>query len=202
MLRKKDLLSRSQIEMAVLEELVPKDHLVRQVDAAINLDFIYDVVGHTYCENNGSPSVDPVVLIKIVMIQHLFGITSMRQTIKEIEVNNAYRWYIGYGLSEKIPHFSTFGKNYKRRFEKTNLFEIIFSKILDEAIEHGFIHPEQVFIDATHIKANANKKKYKKEEIEVAAKHYQKDLEIEINQDRNNHGKKPLKESSNEKKKK
>lgn len=201
MLTKKDTSLRNQIEIAALEELVPKDHLVRQVEAAINLDFVYDIVKETYCENNGRPSVDPVVLVKLVMIQHLFGIPSMRQTIREVQVNTAYRWYLGYGLTEKIPHFSTYGKNYKRRFENTTLFEEIFSRVLAEAIKHGFVHPEQVYIDATHIKANANKRKYTKEEIEVTAKHYQEELEEEIKKDRQAHGKKELKKSETVKKK-
>ena len=165
MLTKKDTSKRDVIEFAVLEELVPKDHLVRQVDAAINLDFVYETVKDTYCEDNGRPSIDPVVLVKLVMLQHLFGIPSMRQTIREVQVNVAYRWYLGYGLYEKIPHFSTYSKNYERRFQNTTLFEDIFGQVLEEAIKHGFIHPEQVYIDATHIKANANKKKYTKEEV-------------------------------------
>ena len=201
MLTKKDTSKRDVIEFAVLEELVPKDHLVRQVDAAINLDFVYETVKDTYCEDNGRPSIDPVVLVKLVMLQHLFGIPSMRQTIREVQVNVAYRWYLGYGLYEKIPHFSTYSKNYERRFQNTTLFEDIFGQVLEEAIKHGFIHPEQVYIDATHIKANANKKKYTKEEVEATAKYYQKELEQEINEDRESHNKKPLKESNTTKKK-
>src|SRR5690606_40951164 len=70
----------------------------------------------------------------MVFVQYLFGIRSMRQTIKEIETNVAYRWFLGYGFTEKIPHFSTFGKNYVRRFQGTDLFEQIFYRILEEAM--------------------------------------------------------------------
>jgi len=192
MLTKKDLLKRNQMEFAALEELVPKEHLLRQVDQSINLDFIYDLVGDTYSEDNGRPSIDPVVLVKIILIQHLFGIRSMRQTIKEIEVNIAYRWYLGYGLYEKIPHFSTYGKNYVRRFKETGLATTIFNKVLEEAIQQGFIQAEQIYIDATHIKANANKKKYTKELIEQVARNYQDELDKEINLSREAHGKKPF----------
>ena len=80
----------------------------------------------------------------------------MRQTLKEIEVNNAYRWYIGYRMHEELPHFSTFGKNYLRRLKETNLFETIFARILLEINKYGFINDENIFIDGTHIKANAN----------------------------------------------
>jgi hypothetical protein len=118
----------------------------------------------------------------------------MRQTIKEIEVNMAYRWFIGYDISESIPHFSTFGKNYTRRFQDTDIFERIFNRILQEALEHGFVDASAVFIDGTHIKASANKKKSYNEIVEKQSKQYQKQLDEEIKKDREIHGKKPLKE--------
>ena len=77
----------------------------------------------------------------------------MRQTIKETEVNMAYRWFLGYGMTEVIPHFMTFGKNYERRFKDTDVFEKIFEQILMEAVKSGFVDASAVFIDATHIKA-------------------------------------------------
>jgi transposase len=115
------------------------------------------------------------------LIQYLFGIRSMRQTIKEIETNVAYRWFLGYGLTEKIPHFSTFGKNYVRRFQDTDLFEMIFDYILQEAINHCFVNPEVIFIDSTHVKANANKKKYVKKLVWACVRTFQEQLEDEIN---------------------
>ncbi len=141
MLSKREEERRNQLEVVALDELVPQDHLVGKIDQAIDFDFIYDLVKDHYSSDNGRPSVDPVVLIKMVLIQYLFSIRSMRQTIKEIETNVAYRWFIGYGFSEKIPHFSTFGKNYVRRFHDTNLFEQIFYRILREAMKKGFVEP-------------------------------------------------------------
>lgn len=145
-----------------------------------------------YSEDKGRPSIDSVVLIKIPLIQYLFGIRSMRQTIKEMETNVAYRWFLGFDFHDPIPHFSTFGKNYERRFKNSNRFEQIFSHILSQAIEHGFVNTEYMDADSTHVKANANKRKYKKERIRVEAKTYQSQLEKEINEDRVAHGKKPL----------
>ena len=116
---------RNEEEYITLESLVPKSHLVRKIENSLDFNFIYDEVKDLY-SSIGAPSIDPVVLIKIVLIQYLFGIPSMRQTIREIEVNVAYRWFLGYSLTEKIPHFSTFNKNYERRFKDTELFEIIF----------------------------------------------------------------------------
>lgn len=165
-----------------IDELVPKDNLVRKIDRDIDFNFIYYEVAELYSAS-GAPSIDPVVLIKIVLIQYLFGIPSMRQTIREIEVNIAYRWFIGYSFTEKMPHFSTFNKNYERRFKDNNLFNNIFTKIftkiLEEANKYGFI-------DSTHIKASVNKKKYTQKEIDIEAKKYQEELEKEIEEDRKN----------------
>lgn len=192
-------LDRSQMELLSLDELVPKNHLVRKLERAINLDFIYDEVKDLY-KPYGRESIDPVVLIKIVMIQYLFGIRSMRQTLKEIEVNNAYRWYLGYGPREALPHFSTFSKNYSRRFKGTDLFEKIFARILVEVNKYGFIDDENIFIDGTHVKANANTHKFKNEVVEESAKTYEAALQDEISKDRELHGKKPLKEKVENKK--
>src|ERR1035437_477423 len=118
MYRKKDKNSQRKIKMVCIEDLVPKNHILREIEASISFDFIYDEVKGLYSEIDwGKPGIDPASLFKIVFIQHLFGIRSMRQTIKEIEVNMAYRWFIGYNMDEDIPHFSTFGKNYARRFQ-------------------------------------------------------------------------------------
>ena len=140
MLTKHSKDQREQLEVVALSELVPEDHLVRKMEEAIDFSFIYQKVAPLY-SSKGRPSIDPVVLIKIVLIQYLFGIRSMRQTIKEIETNVAYRWFLGFGFSEKIPHFSTFGKNYERRFQNTDLFEKIFYRILRQAMDHGFVDP-------------------------------------------------------------
>lgn len=195
MLTKRNQESRKQVEFNSLEDLVPSEHLLRKVDKSIRFDFIYDEVKHLY-SGIGRPSIDPVVLIKIVLIQYLFGIPSMRQTISEIQVNIAYRWFIGYSISEAIPHFSTFSKNYERRFKHTDLFSTIFIKILEIAESEGFIAPEQIYIDSTHIKASANKKKYIKIDVEVEAKKYKDQLDKEIEEDRKNHNKKPPKGDS------
>ncbi len=199
MYEKKDRSQQSQIEFFCLEDLVPKEHILRDIERAIDFRFIYDEVDGLYSDSErGKPGIDPVSLFKIVLIQYLFGIRSMRQTMKEIEVNMAYRWFIGYGLTEKVPHFSTFGKNYTRRFEGTDVFERIFMRILYEAVNCGFIDASSVFIDGTHIKARANKKKSAKVFVPIPAKQYQDELHAEIQADRENHGKKPLKDKDDD----
>ncbi len=194
MMRKDTDEKRNQIQFFAIDDLVPKDHLLRDIERAINFDFIYELVEDKYSPNLGRPSIDPVMLIKIPLIQYLYGIKSMRQTIKEIQVNVAYRWFLGLGLTQKVPHFSTFGKNYTRRFKNTDLFEQIFSKILEECFKYDFVDPTITYIDATHIKACANKNKTIKKVIKKESRFYEKDLKKEIKKDRENHGKKPLKD--------
>lgn len=189
---------REQIQMFCMDDLVPKDHLLRLIDKAIDWSFIYDLVVEKYSSDNGRPSIDPVVLIKIPLIQYLYGIKSMRQTIKEIEVNVAYRWFLGLEMYDKVPHFSTFGKNYTRRFKDTDLFEQIFSHILEECYKWKFVDPSEVFVDSTHIKARANNKKMRKRIAKEEALFYEELLKKEINEDRINHGKKPLKDNDDD----
>lgn len=200
MLKYHDMTKRDQVTMLSLEQLVPKEHLVRKIDAAIDFKFIYELVEDLYSEDKGRPSIDPVMLFKIALIQYLFGIRSMRQTIKEIETNVAYRWFLGLGLDEDVPHYSTFGKNYSRRFEGTKIFEQIFNHILKQAIESGYVKPEEVFIDGTHVKASANKNKRIKVLIKQEGRLYAQKLEDEVNELRKIEGMKPLKKKKKIKK--
>lgn len=203
MYEKKDRNEQKQIQFISLEDLVPKDHILRIIDKAIDFSFIYDEVKDMYCPlDTGRHGIDPVSLFKIAFIQYLFGIRSMRQTIKEIDVNVAYRWFIGYSLTEPIPHFSTFSKNYTRRFKETKIFEHIFFRILKEANDSGFIDASSVFIDGTHIKAKANRNKTEKITVNKPVKQYREELEKEIQADRKNHDKKPMKKDDSEPKQK
>lgn len=185
---------REQIQLLCIDQLVPQDHLLRKIDKAINFDFIYDLVKDKYSQTTGRPSLDPVMLIKIPMLQYLYGIKSMRQTIKDIEVNVAFKWFLGLGMSEPAPHFSTFGKNYSRRFKDTDLFEQIFTKILEMCYKYDYVDTSVAFVDATHIKASANRRKAIKHHVSNEVMYYQEDLMKEIQKDRQDHGKKPLKD--------
>ena len=188
---------RGNIQIICISELVPQDHLLRKIDKIIDFDFIYELVENKYSKTKGRPSIDPIVLVKMVVIQHLFGIRSLRKTCKEIQVNTAYRWFLGYDLTSKIPHFSTISYNFIHKFP-LEIFELIFTTILEKGMDKGYIEPESVFIDATHIKANANKKKKHKELAIIGARTYEEKLREEINVDRKNNGKKPLKDKDDD----
>ena len=108
MYKKKNRAKQHQMQFITLDDLVPADHILRLIDDAIDFSFIYDEVEGLYASGrDGRPGIDPVSLLKIIFIQYLFGIRSMRQTIKEIEVNTAYRWFIGYELLEPIPQYKS-----------------------------------------------------------------------------------------------
>ena len=189
--------ARNEIKMISIEELVPKKHLLRKVEKAINFDEIYPMVEPYYSEDVGRPAEDPVVLVKIVVIQHLFGIRSLRQTLKEIEVNIAYRWFLGLGLDTPVPHFATVSYAFATRFP-SELSEGIFAWVLETAVKRKYIKPQNIFIDGTHIKASANKNKKIKEFAEQTARVYEEQLREEINVDRERHGKKPLKDKDDD----
>ena len=184
-------MDRNAIEIVGIDSLVPKEHLLRKIDTAVDFNRLYEMVEPLYSENNGRPSIDPVVLFKMVLIQHLYGLPSLRRTAEEISLNVAYRWFLGYTLQEETPHFSTVSYNFRNRFTAETVDQI-FGWILEEIVEGGYLSPKAVFIDGTHIKANANTKKAVKEQIPVASKHYAQELMEEVNADREAHGKKPF----------
>lgn len=176
------------IILSTLESLVPEDHLVRKLEAAIDWRFIYPLVEPLYSEF-GRPSIDPVVLFKMILINYCFGYNSMRKTCREIEVNVAYRWFLGYEISEPVPNYSTWSQNYIRRYGDSNIFNEIFDRVLQEAMDCHFVKLDTVYGDGTHMKANANKRKSTQEEVEVTKRAFEDELLEEINRDRREHGK-------------
>ena len=179
----KETLKRQVIEVLCTDMLVPPEHLLRRIDAALDFTYIYDLVEDLYCEDNGRPSCDPVVLFKLVLIQHLYSIRSLRQTLRDVEMNVAYRWFLGYTMSQTLPHFATVSYAFRHRFTE-EVIEKVFRWVLYEIERAGYLSPEVVFIDGTHIKANANLKKHVKKSIPKAAKQYQEQLLEEVNADR------------------
>ena len=182
---------QSEIVMTTMEELVPETSLYRKIVKYIDFTFIYDEVKDLYCENNGRPSIDPVVLFKLVFIQTLDGIKSMRKTCEKIKVDAEYRWFLGIPFGKETPHFSTFSKNYERRFKGTDIFEKIFINIVNQAIKYKLIDGTTFYTDSTHKKANANKAKFEDQIVE-SVKERRKWLEEEINEERMKQGRKPF----------
>ena len=180
---------QSEILMTTMEEIVPQDSLFRKVDKYIDFAFIYDEVKDLYCSDNGRPSIDPVVLFKLVFIQALDGIKSMRKTCDKIKVDAEYRWFLGIPFGVDTPHFSTFSKNYERRFKDSDIFEKIFINIVNQAIKYKLVDGTTFYTDSTHKKANANKNKFI-DTVEEVVKERRKWLEEEINEERRRHNRK------------
>lgn len=183
-----------QIILSTIEQLVPQEHLVRKLEATIDWKFIYPLVENLYSPI-GRPSIDPVVLFKMIFINFLFGINSMRRTCEEIKVNLAYRWFLGLSIEDEVPNYSTWSQNYIRRYGESKVFDEIFQRIINEAMNYGYIDAENIYMDSTHQKASANKKKAEDKVVEVVKKYYEEDLRKEINKDRETHGKKPIKKN-------
>jgi transposase len=181
-----------EYEYVSIDGLVPEDHLLRKIEAAIDFSFIRDKCKHLYCENTGRPAYDPINFFKTLFIGYFFGIRSERQLVREIQVNVAYRWFLGLGLSDKVIDHSTLSQNRRRRFNDSTIAQDIFDEIVYRAFEGGLISGDELFTDSTHLKANANKKKYIKTVVNKQTSQYLSDLEQAVNEERVSNGKKPF----------
>ena len=192
---KKD--ARRDVVFVDIDALVPQDHLLRKIEKVMDYEWLYERLDPYYCHDNGRPGTDPVVLIKMVLIQHLYGIPSLRQTYQRIQDTLSYRWFLGYGLLDEIPHFATVSYAFCKRFPE-ELTEEIFAHILNKALNHRMVDPKMIFMDGTHIKASANKKKYQKEKVAKTAKIYAEQLREEVNAEREKLGKKPIEDKDDD----
>ena len=189
---------QQEMEWVSIGSLVPEKHLLRKVDAAVDFGFIHERVKHLYCEDNGRPALDPVVLFKLLLLGYLYGVRSERQLMREVEVNVAYRWFLGLKLTDPVPDASTLSQNRRRRFSESTIYQEIFDRIVELAIKRGLASGTVLYTDSTHLKANANKNKYDVAEVKVKPAEYLKALDAAIEEDRAAHGKKPLKPSEPE----
>jgi len=194
----KNTTAQFKAEFVIIDDLVPKDHLLRKIDETIDFSFINDICKPYYCLDNGRPAIEPKILFKMLLIGYLFGIRSERRLIEEVKVNIAYRWFLGYGLTDKIPDVSVIWQNRVRRFNGTDVVQQIFDRIVEQAYDLGFISGRILYTDSTHLKANASKLRYENKEVEVSVSKYLKDLDEEIAKDRAAHNKKPLKDKDDD----
>ncbi|MFD1956560.1 IS1182 family transposase [Paenibacillus thailandensis] len=180
-------------EFVTIEDLVPADHMLRKIDKYIDFSFIDEKVRHLYCQDNGRPAIDPLVLFKMIFLGYFYGIRSERQLEREIQTNIAYRWFLGLGLTDRVPDHTTISWNRRTRFKDTSVFQDIFDEIVLQAISHRMVGGRVLISDSTHIKANANKHKYTKEQVQQNTRDYLDELNAAIEADRQAQGKKPLK---------
>lgn len=190
---KKPAPEQTALEIVTLDSLVPKDHLLRKIDAVIDFSFIHDRVAGLYCPDNGRPPLDPTLMFKALFIGYLFGVRSERQLVREIEVNVAYRWFLRLKLTDPVFDASTLSQNRRRRFNDTSVAQDIFDAIVEQAMGHGLVDGRVLYTDSTHLKANANKGKYDLAMIAKSRADYWDDLDRDIDDDRAAHGKRPMK---------
>ena len=186
---------QQEMELVSIESLVPADHLLRKIEAVIDLEFIRERVRHLYCENNGRPALDPVVLFKLLLIGYLFGIRSERQLMREVQCNTAYRWYVRLKLTDKVPDASTLSQNRRRRFRDSDVYQKLFDEIVELALKRGLVSGEVLYSDATHLKASANKNKFDVVRVDVKPQEYLAQLEQAVEEDRAAEGKEGLRTS-------
>ena len=189
---------QTALEIVTLEGLVPKEHLLRRIDAVVDFSFIHELAAPYYCADNGRPALDPTLMFKALFVGYLFGIRSERRLIEEIKVNVAYRWFLRLKLTDDVFDASTLSQNRRRRFNGTDIAQTIFDRIVEQAMSHGLIEGRVIYTDSTHLKASANKNKYDLAELSKSRSDYWDDLDEAINDDREVHGKKPMKEKARE----
>ena len=139
-----------------IEDQVPENHLLRLIDRHISFDFVRDKLKDSYSET-GRPSIDPQLLLRLLLIGYLYGITSERKLIEELRMHLAWRWFTGLSFDQEIPHHSTFSKNRHGRFEESNLFQQLFEEIVDRCTEVGWVEGEHLSVDGSFIQANASR---------------------------------------------
>ena len=146
-----------QMQMLFIDtnELVPENHLLKQIDRIVAFAFIYELAGPYYA-TKGRKSIDPVTLIKMLLIGYLYGIKSERQLVENVQLNIAYRWFCGLELVDKVPEHSLFSQNRRRRFHDNTLFQHIFNQIIVKCIEQGIVTGENVVSDGSFIPANVS----------------------------------------------
>ena len=97
----REKMDRDANENVGIDNLIPREHLLQKIDKAVDFSRLYEMVVPLHCEDNGRPSIDPAVLFKMVLIQHLYGLPSLQRTAEEVGLNVAYRWFLGYTLQGK-----------------------------------------------------------------------------------------------------
>ena len=136
-----------------IEDQVPENHLLRVIDRYVSFDFVREKLRASYSET-GRPSIDPEVMLRILLLGYLYGITSERKLLEELRMHLAWRWFTGLGFEQEIPHHSTFSKNRHSRFQESNLFQELFERIVEQCMAAGLVEGEQMSVDGLRVRAH------------------------------------------------
>ncbi len=141
-----------------LEKHIPEDHLLRQIDQFLDFDQAREHLGPFY-SHTGRPSIDPELMIRMLLIGYCYGIRSERRLCEEIRFNLAYRWFCRLGLEDEVPDHSTFSKNRHGRFREADLLRMVFNTVVNRCNDEGLIKGEGFATDASYIKADASRQR-------------------------------------------
>jgi transposase len=139
-----------------LDDHVPKNHLLRLIDEHVSFAFVRERLKDSYSDT-GRPSIDPELLLRILLIGYLYGITSERKLVEELRMHLAWRWFTGLGFDQESPHHSTFSKNRHGRFQESKLFEQLFEHIVKQCMEVGLVRGDNLSVDGSFVEAKAAK---------------------------------------------
>ena len=142
-----------------LDDIVPQDHLLRDIDRVLDLSELRDHLA-PYYSHTGRPSVDPELMIRMLLIGYCCGIRSERQLCYEVTMNLAYRWFCKLKITDEVPHHSTFSKNRHGRFRESEAFRFVFEQVLRRCMDEGLIGGEGFAVDASVVKADASKQRH------------------------------------------
>jgi transposase len=139
-----------------LEDHIPQNHLLRGIDRYLDLSSLRQHLSEFY-SHTGRPSIDPELMIRMLIIGYSFGIRSERRLCEEVHLNLAYRWFCRLGLEDSVPDHSTFSKNRHGRFRESGTFRHLFEGVLQRCMAEGLVQGEGFATDASIIKADAQR---------------------------------------------
>ena len=145
-----------KLHMVTIEELVPEGHFLRKLEAMLDLSFVYEETSHLY-SHYGRPPIDPVVLVKYILVGFLYMIPSERQIEQRVQTDVALRWYLGLDLFDRVPDHSTISQLRRRKPSFRKIFRRLFEKVVRQCIEKGLVSGRLAVTDSTHVKANASR---------------------------------------------
>ena len=164
--------------LVTMESLMPEKHFLRDLDRLVDFSFVYEKVESLY-SHTGRPSVDPVVLVKMLLLGYLYGIDSERKLEQEIQVNIAYRWFLGIDLEERVPDHSTISQLRRRKLSGSAIFQEIFDEIVRKCMDAGLVSGKLLLTDSTHLRANARNDLREVIEVPDTPSEYMKKLDKE-----------------------
>src|SRR6202163_1532632 len=139
-----------------LEDQIPETHLLRLIEKHISFEFVRQQLKDSYSDT-GRPSIDPELLLRILLIGYLYGNRSERKLVEELRMHLAWRGFTGVGFDQEIPHHSTFSKNRHGRFQESKLFEQLFEQIVKQCVQVGLVQGKPLSVDGSFVEANAAK---------------------------------------------